>query len=238
MARGRDRFDETAWESPAAKPRTILDLCTEAFLLVTRVREGQDPGHPDDLRQRISSAFLTLERGAQKSGYAEEDVKAARYALCALIDESLLNSHWSFRDQWAERTLQLEHFDDHMVGDKFFTLLGSIRDKGRKKADLLEVFCLSLILGFEGKYKLQDRDALQQLIRTLVDEVDTYREGSPGLSPRWKVPEEPREPPPRAVPAWMLISGAVALVFVLAVFVALSFWLGSLSESARVQMRF
>jgi type VI secretion system protein ImpK len=151
-----------------------------------------------------------------------------------LIDETVLNSAWAYKDQWAERPLQLEYFGEHMAGERFFDLLERVRQKGSRKVDLLEVFCTVLILGFQGKHKLSGRDELDKLIREVVGEVTKYRGGIPPLSPHGELPDEPVEKPSKTIPSWYWITGASAIVLVVIVFVVLKVLLaGSVSEAAR-----
>jgi len=221
-------------DSGAGHSTSLMDLCAEAFSLIFYIQAGNDPGHPEDLRKNISYMLQNLDRQGRNAGHGEEDIKASRYALCALIDETILNSRWAFKDQWAERPLQLEHFGEHMAGERFFDLLDRIRQKGQRKADLLELFCMCLILGFQGKYKLRGREELARLTRTLVDEAGGYKGNTGGLSPHWKIPDEPVERPHRTIPKWALVTGIATVVLVIVVFIVFKLWLGSAaSEAAR-----
>lgn len=228
----RDQSDGTDFGTAARASQTLPDLCREAFLLVFHIRSGNDPGHPDDLRKSIAAVFQNISGKASRSGYSDEDVKATRYALCAMIDETILNSRWSFKDQWAARPLQLEHFGEQLAGERFFDLLDRVRQKGRRKADLLEVFCIVLILGFQGKYKMRGGEELNQLTQEIAREVQGYRGGTGGLSPHWKIPEERVEKPPQTVPVWAWAAGAGAVVLVVVVYVVLKLWLGSAATEA------
>jgi type VI secretion system protein ImpK len=225
-------FDATSWETAVKGSRSLVDLCSEAFSLIFHIHAGNDPGHPEDLRKNINLLFRDLEKQAKRCGYSEEDIKAARYALCALIDETILNSRWSFRVQWGDRPLQLEHFNDNMAGERFFDLLDRVRQKGRRKADLLEVFCMCLILGFQGKYKLRGLDELAQLINTLVEEEKNYRGSPSNLASHWKIPEESVERPANIIPRWAWMTGLAAILIVILSFLVFKLWLGSMVEDA------
>ncbi len=148
----------------------------------------------------------------------------------------ILNSRWEFKDQWADRPLQLEYFGEHMAGERFFDLLDRIRKKGARKADPLEVFCMSLILGFQGKYKLRGREELDNLIRDIVQETNNYRGRSSSLAPHWQIPEEPVERPPSIIPRWVLVTGVASLVLVIALFIILALWLNSDAAEAGSRM--
>ncbi len=236
MSAMRDRSDNTGWKAGSRSPQTLLDLCSESYSLIFHIHAGNDPGHPEDLRKNIAFLFQNLERHAARIGLAEEDIKATRYALCALIDETILNSRWGFKDQWADRPLQLEYFGEQLAGERFFDLLGRIRKKGRSKVDLLEVFCMCLILGFQGKYKLGGGEELAKLTQAMVDEVLSYRGATSGLAPHWMIPEEPVERPVQTIPRWAWITVAASVILVIVAFVVYRFLLYSAAADAVQRM--
>jgi type VI secretion system protein ImpK len=219
MHAARDDFNNSSWDSVPSQKRLLLDIATDAFLLIFHINKGGDPGAPDELRQEIARMLQHLEKQAKRFGYGDEDIKATRYAICALIDETILNSRWQYKDQWSDRPLQLEHFGEHMAGERFFDLLERVRQKGARKVDLLEIFCVSIILGFQGRYKLRGREELQKMIQELAREITASRGRSAALSPHWRVPEEPVEQPKNAIPLWFWITGAVSISLVLIAFV-------------------
>jgi type VI secretion system protein ImpK len=229
----RDEFDDTSWEARTGGSKSLMDLCHEAFSLIFHIHAGKDPGHPEDLKKSLSLLFRDLEKTARHFGYGEEDIKATHYALCALIDETILNSRWAFRDQWADQPLQLAYFNDYMAGERFFELLERVRQKGRRKMDLLEVFCMCLILGFHGKYKAQGEDELAELTRNLMEEVNHQRGGLSSLSSHWKVPQEKIERRANAIPRWAWVSGIAAILIVILIFAVSKLWLASMVEEAR-----
>jgi type VI secretion system protein ImpK len=232
MPSSRDDLDATDFGAPAQGTQSLVDLCREAFLLIFHIRAGNDPGHPDDLRKSVGALLRNLDARAAKAGHSEEDAKATRYALCAVIDETILNSRWSFKDQWAARPLQLEHFGEQLAGERFFDLLDRVRQKGRRKADLLEVFCVVLILGFQGKYKMRPGEDLANLTREVVQEVQQHKGGISGISPHWKIPEERVEKPLQTIPLWAWVTGVAAIALVIVVYVVFKLWLDSAASDA------
>ncbi len=232
----REDSDTTSWGSAPGSPQSLLDLCADSFLLIFHVHGANDPGHPEDLRKNIALSFQNLERQAKRQGQSEEDIKATHYALCALIDETLLNSRWAFGDQWRDRPLQLEYFGEHMAGERFFDLLERIRQKGSRKVDVLEVFCMCLILGFQGKYKLDGPDELARLTRTVIDEAASFRGGLSSLARHWKIPEETVESPVHSIPQWAWMTGAASILIVILFFVAFKLLLGLTTSDAVSRM--
>jgi len=227
----RDLDETTSWESGSWPKESLLDLSTDTFLLVFHIRGGNSPGHPEDLRKNVGLLLKDLDNQGRRHRHAEEDLKSVRYALCALLDETVLNSRWEFKDQWTARTLQGEFFGDHNAGERFFELLSRVRRRGREKLGLLEVMCAVLILGFEGKYKNHPEER-HELIRRVVDEVRDYRGGSPqGISLHWRPPDERLETPAGGMPMWAWLAPVVLVLMVVVVYIVLRSFLGSAASS-------
>jgi type VI secretion system protein ImpK len=229
-------LDDANFGSSESGNRRLTDLCNDVFFLIFHIRSGKDPGHPDSLRKEIALMVEDIDRQGKRLGCIEEDIKATKYALLALIDETLLNSQWVFKDQWADKPLQLEYFGEHMAGERFFDLLNRVREKGSRKIDLLEVFCIVLLLGFQGKYKLSGGDALDKLTRELISEVTRYRGGVPLLSPNARIPDEPVRRRSKTIPRWAWISGLSAVALVLIVFLILKLVLAGAADGAAQQI--
>jgi len=231
------REDETTSSGDGrTRAKTLLGLCDDAFLLAMHIQAGNDPGHPEDLRKSIAYLFETLEQRAKRLNFSEDDIKGTRYALSALIDETILNSRWAFKEEWKDQPLQLVYFGEPLAGVRFFDLLGRIRKKGRDKVDLLEVFCMCLVLGFQGKYKNQRPEELAEATRTLIEEAKSLRGGQDGLAPHWRLPDETVEAPQKTIPRWAWITGAASVALVILVYFVFKLWLGSDASGAIRQM--
>jgi type VI secretion system protein ImpK len=228
--------DSTSYDAGTVSSRTLLNLCTDLFLLVLHIQSGNDPGHPEDLRKSISLLFQDLAQQAKRQNQSEEDIKATRYALCALIDETILNSQWAFKEEWKDQPLQLDYFGEPLAGERFFDLLGRVRKKGYSKVNLHEVFCMCLILGFQGKYKIERQKELAQATRALIDEATSLRGGHSGLAPHWRIPEEAIERPEKTIPRWAWITGIASIVMIILVYVVFRLWLDSATGDAIRQM--
>ena len=170
--------------------------------------------------------FRTLEANARRENVPMEDVQAAKYALAAFIDETVLTSSWAAKDAWAGQPLQLEYFNDFSAGEEFYNKVDAIRAGGNpRKAEILEVYYACLALGFKGKYvDLQGMEKKKLLMDSLAREIQSLRPGSTGgLSPR---PEPPDQMPAlvQAMPAWVIAASCGVLVLFL--FLLLSLLLG------------
>ena len=156
--------------APAAgtpAPRSLADLMSDGFYLLLLVKRGQLPSSAEAFVQAVQRFLDGVERGAVKMGIASEDVYAAKYAFCAAMDEAILSQPSPLRDDWELQPLQLRLFGDHLAGEHFFDRLEELRAQGAPRLPSLEVYHYCLLLGFEGKYRLEGPEKLGYLTARL-----------------------------------------------------------------------
>jgi type VI secretion system protein ImpK len=141
-------------EKSSSRVNSLPDLAASLFSLILSLRTSAAYGREDELRSRINEYLGRIDREGRDAGIAREDIEAAKFPLVAFIDETILNSNWEGRERWREHPLQLDLYRETVAGERFFERLEKIRAKGEAKADLLQIYWLCLVLGFEGKYKL------------------------------------------------------------------------------------
>jgi len=158
----------------------LLEQTSRVFALILSLRQADDLGQEDSLRQRITSHLAELEREGLDRGLGREDLDKVRFALVAFIDETILDSDWSQREAWRDRPLQLDLFAERRAGARFFDELDDLRRQGEAKREVVEVYHQCLNLGFEGKYRVSGRDQLavvkSDLIRYLGYDINDRRE--------------------------------------------------------------
>jgi type VI secretion system protein ImpK len=209
---------------------TLPDLCGELLAFAMQLRRSSDPGDAEALRQRIDEQFRGLESKARQSDIPQEDVQQAKYAIAAFIDEMILTSQWPLKESWADKPLQLAYFNDFAAGEEFYNRIDTLR--AAKKNSVLEVYYLCLALGFRGKYvDLQGMEKKKVLMDSLLREIRGAAPppGTGGLSPNWQPPDS-AQGLGRRFPAWLVAAGCVILL--LALFLALSGFMGSMVENA------
>jgi len=89
--------------------------------------------------------------------------------------------------------LQQELFGHNVAGESFFENLERLqmRSDSREVADILELHCLCLLLGFKGRYALSGPQAVRPLTESIQERIRRIRGPLVGLSPSWSVPEGP-----------------------------------------------
>ena len=112
-----------------------------------------------------------------------------------------------------------------MGGETFFQNLQALlaRPDNEDLSDLLEVYQLCLLLGFQGRYGGAGREQVAGWTRTVADRMARIRGVSGSLSPAWAPPGDEVIPIPKD--PWIRPLGYTALAAVAAgLFLSLLFW--------------
>lgn len=166
----------------------LAELAGAIIKLLTDVIDKGFDGDADQLRRRFDDAFTDYERHALRGGAGETEVGAAKYALVALVDETILLSDLAVKDDWLGRPLQLQYFDDFSAGEEFYNKLEALRlARSERSAEVLEVYHLCMSLGFKGKYgDARGEERRKVLIEAVAKDVAEARGAGPdqALSPQ------------------------------------------------------
>jgi type VI secretion system protein ImpK len=190
------------------------------FALVPRLRLIPVYEAVEGLHEELTREIQRFENQALQRGVAQKQARYASYALCSLLDETVLNTPWGANSFWPHRTLLVGFHGEAFGGEKFFQLLKQLMQQPtRENLELIEVLWLCLALGFEGRYR-QMRDGPEQLDRIRAEVYQLIRrlgkEPEPELSPRWRGVVDSRSPLVRHVPLWVV--GGAAAAFLLLIY--------------------
>ena len=128
---------------------------------------------------------------AKVAGFNEAQVNTAQYLLCTALDESVTTSKISgANENWQSHSLLSTFHKDTWGGELFFDVLDRAMKQPASRLHLLELMYILLSLGFEGKYRMQDRGSLD--LESLRDQL--YRQiralrGEPSSDLAKKIPE-------------------------------------------------
>lgn len=116
---------------------------------------------------QVRADIMRLLEGSRGSiGYGEipeEDYDAARFAVCAWIDEIIMNSAWNHRQLWQKELLQRVYYQTTNAGEIFFDRLNAL---GPHQKEVREVYYLCLAMGFAGRYCNEGDDFLLEQLKT------------------------------------------------------------------------
>lgn len=200
---------------PAREPRDLMDLMYDGFYMLFLLRNGAVPAGEPEFRERLRTFLASFERGAQRLQAPAEDQYLSKFAFCALVDETILASRLSIRDAWERKPLQLEYFGEQLAGDRFFEHLEKLRQEGAVRIQVLEVFHMCLLLGFQGRYVLEGSEKLSYLTARVGDEIAQMRGKRAAFAPHWMAPDAIAHKLRREVPLWV-IGSVFALMGLLA----------------------
>ena len=209
----------------------LLRAAAPIFTLVRQLRQTRRHEDVAGLRRDVIESIRRFDGEACKAGVAPETVAQATYALCSLVDETVLSTPWGIDSIWSEKSLLITFYKEYAAGETFFQFLKEARNYPSKNIDLLELFYVCLSLGFQGRYRLEDRgidhlDRIRQEIFALSRQQRGEHERE--LSPRWRGIEDRRPGVSRFVPLWVV--GAVAFGLVLVTVFGFSIRLNKASD--------
>ncbi len=209
----------------AAAPAGSLDLsgglnpltaaATTLLALMAQLRDSASHPDPGALFQHISQEINQFEAAARSRGEGPDVILGARYVLCTALDETVLNTPWGSQSVWATQTLLGTFHNETWGGEKFFQLLDRLLQEPAKNLHLLELMYLTLALGFEGKFRVQDRGAsmLTNIQDNLYQTIRMHRgDIERGLSPHWQGVQDKRSRLQKYVPLWVVAAVSAGLL--------------------------
>lgn len=83
------------------------------------------------------------------------------YILCALIDETVLNTPWGEHSHWSQNPMLSIFHHETYGGERVYDILGYALQSPSRYEDILELVYLAFSLGFMGKYRVEPQGALK-----------------------------------------------------------------------------
>ena len=157
---------------------------------------GRDPHRraaatPDP--ERLGAAWprrCASSRSARwRPGWTRARLRAARYALCATIDDLVLSTPWGSASSWAAQSLTSIFHNEVTGGERFFDILEQMQKDPGRHGEVVELMYLCASLGFEGRYRVMPRGiaALTELRDGVYRGIRQRRgEFERELSPHWR----------------------------------------------------
>jgi type VI secretion system protein ImpK len=195
----------------------LLQAAVPLLVLAGRLRGQIANADVNSLHRQCVQEVRAFEDRVRQASIPAEDVLAARYALCTVIDEAVLNTPWGAQSAWAGQSLLVTFHREAQGGEKFFQILDRLLGEPQRYLGLLELYYACLAIGFEGRYRLDERGAqrLADVRRDLCQRIERLR-GSfePDLSPHWKGVADRRNTVVRLVPLWVVVAACVVVLLV------------------------
>ena len=221
----------------AAGLNPLLQAASPLLIMMGKLRTSLSNPDIGGLRRQALEQMREFEDRARAGGCANETVIAARYVLCAALDEAVLSTPWGGQSEWGGQSLLVTLHRETWGGEKFFDMLERIGGDPARHIDLMELQYICLALGFAGKYGAADRGHT----RLAEIEADLYRRirehrGTPSkeLSLHWQGMQDRRNPVIRYVPWWVV--GAFSLLVVAGTFIYFQTTLAALAAPVNARL--
>lgn len=201
----------------------LMAAAAPLLQLLARLRNTSSQPNAVDLRERAAAQIRAFEAEARQGGVPEEQIAWARYALCASLDDAVLNTPWGAESAWSQNSLVNTFHREVQSGTRFFDLLKQLEQNPGVYLGLLEVMYMCLSLGFMGVHRHSPRGpAILERAREDVYTVVMRQRGAAeaGLSPHWQGVNAPYKPSRASVPVWVV--GCVGLAVLAGLFALFS----------------
>jgi type VI secretion system protein ImpK len=224
---------------PSIGSNPLVAIAAPLLAAAIRIAGGRGGRGPDPelLRRGMVEEVRTFERNALATGLPTRTLRAARYALCATIDDLVLSTPWGAASTWARQSLTSIFHQEVSGGDRFFDILEQMQKDLGHNGEVVELMYLCTSLGFEGRYRVMPRgvaalnelrDSVYRLIRNRRGEFE--RE----LSPHWQGTGAGYRPLAQRIPLWAI--GLCTVVLAAAIYMGFNFSLAGASDIAFAEM--
>ena len=215
----------------------LVNAASTLLALLVKLRTTFSHNDVEGLFQRLSNEIKAFESRAKNDGERPEIVLAARYVLCAALDEAVLKTPWGSESAWTQRSLLNSFHNETGGGEKFFMILDRMKEMPVENLHMLELMYLCLSLGFKGKYDVlqNGRDHLENMRDELFQTIRSCRgEFERELSPNWQSRVVSRNKLTDYVPFWVIASSAAAVL--LLVYFGFRVWMYNSSSYVEQQL--
>ena len=207
--------------------------------LMARLRNTASPPDSGDLRERTVRQIKVFERQSRDNGVPLEQLRPAHYALCASLDDVVLNTPWGNSGTWSERSLVSTFHQEVRSGERFFDVLKQMCDNPGRFLPVVKLMYLCMSLGFIGQYRLSRRGVgdinriREETYAVIVRQQQTA--GDPELAPHTRGVDAPYRPTRIRMPLW--VAASVGLGVVAALFIWFSIGLNAASDEVYARLQ-
>ena len=217
---------------PAGSSQRTSNLAScfqEVLTAVLRVRsQRQAVQNSETFRAQVRQLLQTAMADARALGYNNQYIQMALLVVVGFLDETVLNLGSGVSAEWSRRPLQEELFGGHVAGETVFSNLRTLlqQQDTPELADVLEIHCICLELGYKGRYAFSNGAELRQIVQMCREKIVRVR-GPVPLFPAPQLAAAPRPVRKDLLGRGLLISAALLAVVTIAAFAGYEFSLSA-----------
>ncbi|GJD74799.1 type VI secretion system protein TssL, long form [Methylobacterium goesingense] len=216
--------------APNSNP--YLKAAGPLLLLLGRLRVQLSRASFANLMEQVAASIESFEAETRMAGVSPEQVRSAKYIVCATADDIVQNIPAEERHVWTQHSMLSRFFGERTGGVRFFTELDNAKVDPVGNYDLLELLHACLAIGFQGVHRTSAGGAatLQQIQRNLYELLRRTRPTEREVSPRWQGQAIGTEVFHYRLPLWVV--GAVVGALLLGLYLLLRMLLSGSADAA------
>ncbi|MBS4076102.1 type IVB secretion system protein IcmH/DotU [Ameyamaea chiangmaiensis] len=209
---------------PHSGGNVAVTLAGSLLTLMARLRNAVSVPDAGALRDRTGREVERYGAALREAGLPSEVIRLAHYAICASLDDVVQGTPWGSHGPWADLSLTSEYHRDVKGGERFFVILGKLRESPTTYVDVLELMYMCMSLGMQGQYRLMPRGPaeLEREREETYAAIVRVRGPAPAdLSPSWAGVAEPFRALRFEMPIWLaalLGAGILGVAYALVLF--------------------
>ncbi len=210
----------------------LVSAASPLLSAAPRIRAMAQHPNPAGLKDALADGVRKFEAQARAEGLPNEQVIAARYILCTLLDESAASTPWGGSGIWSNQSLLVLFHNETWGGEKVFQLMSKLAENIPANRNLLELLYVVLAFGFEGRYRvLNDGKAQLESVRVRLSQMLRQNRGQAdkALSPRWEGVPARVARLGAGLPMWVVMS--LAALLLMGVYIGLRFAINGHSDT-------
>ena len=208
------------------------------LLFMARLRNTANPPDSGDLYQRTVRQMRLFEQETRDKGVPLEQLRPAHYALCASLDDVVLNTPWGNSGNWAAQSLVSTFHKEVRSGERFFDVLKQMCANPGRFLPVIKLMYMCMSLGFVGQYRLSrrglgDLNRIREETYAVIARQQAAADAD--LAPHTKGINAPYRPARFTVPVW--VAGAAGLGILGGLFLWFSINLNSASDAVYARLQ-
>lgn len=146
------------------------------WLMASQLRGGQAVRDGKGLYRRACRLVQEARTALTEAGYSDIHRDHMVYALCALLDESVMNRGTTDDGYliWHRDPLQAHFFGTLNAGEELWERVRNLLKETAPDAAVLTCMYRTLQLGFVGRYRAQDDERREDIVRALAERVPPF----------------------------------------------------------------
>lgn len=146
------------------------------WLMASQLRGGQEVRDGEGVYRKASRLVQEARSALTDAGYSDISRDHMLYALCALLDESVLNRGTTDDGYlaWRRDPLQAHFFGTLNAGEELWERIRNLLKETAPDTAVLTCMYRTLQLGFVGQYRAQDDEHREDVVRALGERVPAF----------------------------------------------------------------